>query len=87
VHIEEGRELRPTDQLYPAVATGVLDTGVNGAPGTGINPVWGSFARPLRPDQWAGNTGKHVVVIVDSGIDLDHFDFRDAAGKTTLTFL
>ena len=71
IRVEESRKRRPT-----------LDSSV---PSTGANKVWGlSTQRPLPP-AWQGITGKNVVVgVVDSGIDLDHRDFRDISGKTRL---
>jgi beta-lactam-binding protein with PASTA domain len=54
-------------------------------PETGANKVWGSPSRPLPPSSWSGNTGRKVVVgVVDSGIDLNHGDFKDASGNTRL---
>lgn len=73
VRIEEARKLKPR-----------LDISV---PETGANSVWGSSMRPLLPP-WVGNTGQNVVVgIVDSGIDLDHADFKDSLGKTRILYL
>lgn len=40
------------------------------------------------PPAWTGITGKNVIVgIVDSGIDLRHPDFKNAAGKTRILYL
>ena len=63
-------------------------------PATGANQLWygsgGTFgggtldSRGAVPPPWQGNTGKNVMVgIVDSGIDLTHKDFIDAASGHT----
>jgi beta-lactam-binding protein with PASTA domain len=74
IRVEEARRLKPT-----------LDKSV---PETGANKIWGTPNRPLAPASWGGNTGKGVVVgIVDTGIDLNHADFKDATGKTRILSL
>jgi subtilisin family serine protease len=52
-------------------------------PATGAN-----FLRSGTPPNWTGNTGRNVIVgIVDSGLDLNHADFKDASGKSRVLFL
>jgi len=52
-------------------------------------PATGATAlRGGTPPNWTGLTGKGVIVgIVDSGIDLNHADFKDPSGKSRVLFL
>ena len=66
-------------------------------PATGANQIWygaggpvavGATNRGAMPPAWTGNTGQNVLVgIVDTGIDLNHKDFVDAAGNTRIVAL
>jgi subtilisin family serine protease len=47
-----------------------------------------SLLRSGMPPNWTGSTGKGVVIgIIDSGIDLNHADFKDVSGKTRVLYL
>lgn len=84
VRIEESKRLKPR-----------LDVSV---PEAGANGVWGNSTRPLPPP-WTGNTasctttpgvctGRNVVVgLVDTGIDLNHTDFKDSFGKSRVLYV
>jgi minor extracellular serine protease Vpr len=85
VRIEEARRLKPRlDVSVPASGAngvGLWGTSTN-APGTA-----GAMLRPLPPP-WTGNTGKNVIVgLVDTGIDLNHGDFKDSLGKSRLLYV
>jgi hypothetical protein len=46
------------------------------------------IVRTVPPPSFTGQTGAGVLVgIVDTGLDLDHLDFRDASGNTRLVSL
>ncbi len=63
---------RPVARLYKSVAFTRADTLRTGSLSAG----------------WGGNTGKDVLIgVIDSGIDINHKDFRDAAGKTRIVRL
>ncbi len=52
-------------------------------PETGANLLRGGV-----PPSWTGIAGKDVIIgVIDTGIDLTHPDFRDAAGKTRILYL
>ncbi len=52
-------------------------------PATGADTL-----RSGTPPHWTGGTGKGVIVgIVDTGIDLNHHNFRDASGQTRILSL
>lgn len=47
-----------------------------------------SVIRSGTPPDWHGDTGRNVIVAtIDTGIDLVHRDFRDAAGNTRILHL
>jgi subtilisin family serine protease len=73
LRIQEAKKLKPR-----------LDVSV---PETGANSVWGNSIRPLAPT-WAGNTGRNVIIgVVDTGIDLNHPDFKDSFGKSRVLYV
>lgn len=46
-----------------------------------------SSLRSGTPPNWTGNTGQNVVVgLVDTGIDVNHFDFKDSEGKSRILY-
>jgi len=67
--------IQPARQLQPMLDASVLD----------------SRAANLRsgtPPNWAGYTGKGVIIgAVDTGIDVNHSDFKDSEGKTRILYL
>jgi subtilisin family serine protease len=69
--------LAPAVPCQPSLDSSLVETlTANTHDGSGTPPVY------------AGLTGAHVVVgIVDSGIDLNHGDFRDASNHTRIAYL
>jgi subtilisin family serine protease len=57
------------------------------SPEIAADACWGDTLSPYPPP-YAGTTGAGIIVgIVDTGIDLDHQDFRDASGNTRIKYL
>lgn len=73
VEVEAARPLEP-----------LLDVS---SPEIAADACWGDTLAPYSPP-YAGTTGAGVIVgIVDTGIDLDHQDFRDTSGNTRIKYL
>jgi subtilisin family serine protease len=72
--LPELRYMRAATLFQPMLDVSVPDTGA-------------SLVRSGTPPSWTGYTGKGVIVgVVDTGLDFEHADFKNASGTTRVLY-